>query len=107
MFGIGGGELMFIIFIALMLFGSDKLPEIARGLAKGMAQIKNATNDITAEIQKEVKANGLDTSLKELDRTFMAEVEKVKEGLDTNLTEPLQESSQEINDATGPIKRQM
>jgi len=107
MFGIGGGELIFIIFIALMLFGSDKLPEIARGLAKGMAQIKNATNDITSEIQKEVKANGIDTSLKELDRTFMAEVEKVKEGLDTNLTEPLQESSQEINDTTGPIKRQM
>ena len=34
MFGIGGGELVFIIFIALMLFGSDKIPGIARTLGK-------------------------------------------------------------------------
>ena len=46
MFGIGGGELVFIIFIALMLFGADKIPEIARSLGKGMAQLKNATNEI-------------------------------------------------------------
>jgi sec-independent protein translocase protein TatA len=29
MFGMGGGELVFIMFIVLMLFGSDKVPEIA------------------------------------------------------------------------------
>jgi len=46
MFGIGGGELIFIIFIILMLFGSDKVPEIARTMGKAMAQLKNATNDI-------------------------------------------------------------
>ena len=38
MFGIGGGELLFIIFIALMLFGTDKIPLIARNLGKGMAR---------------------------------------------------------------------
>ena len=51
MFGIGGGELIFIIFIALMLFGSDKIPDIARAMGKGMAQLKNATNEIKSEIQ--------------------------------------------------------
>ena len=61
MFGIGGGELMFIMFIALMLFGSDKIPEIARTLGKGMAQLKNATNDIKSEIQKGAEANGFDS----------------------------------------------
>lgn len=107
MFGIGGGELIFIIFIALMLFGSDKLPDIARTLAKGMAQVKNATNEIKSEIQKEVKANGIDTSIKELNETFTTEVSKVKEGLDTNLTNPVNNISNDIDDAAGPIKRQM
>ncbi len=104
--GIGGGELIFIIFIALMLFGSDKIPDIAKTLAKGMAQVKNATNEIKAEIQKEVKASGIDASIKELNTTFTSEVEKVKEGLDSNLTEPLQKHSNEIEDSMGPIKRQ-
>lgn len=107
MFGIGGGELIFIIFIALMLFGSDKVPDIARTLAKGMAQVKNATNEIKSEIQKEVKANGIDTSLKELNETFTSEVSKVKVGIDTNLNNPVHEISNDINDVTGPIKRQL
>lgn len=107
MFGIGGGELIFIIFIALMLFGSDKLPDIARTLAKGMAQVKNATNEIKSEIQKEVKANGIDTSIKELNETFTSEVSKMKEGIDTNLTNPVHNLSNEIEDVSGPIKRQM
>lgn len=56
MFGIGGGEIVFIILVILMLFGSDKIPEIARTLGKIMAQLKNATNDIKSEIHKGVEA---------------------------------------------------
>ena len=78
MFGIGGGELIFIIFIALMLFGSDKIPDIARTMGKAMSQLKNATNEIKSEIQKGVEANGIDTSMKELTSSFTDEVEKVK-----------------------------
>jgi sec-independent protein translocase protein TatA len=51
MFGIGGGELIFIIIVALMLFGTDKIPEAARTFAKIMSQVKNASNDIKSEIQ--------------------------------------------------------
>jgi sec-independent protein translocase protein TatA len=107
MFGIGGGELIFIIFIALMLFGSDKIPDVARAIGKGMAQVKNATNEIKSEIQKEVTTHGIDTSVKELTSTFSAEVDKVKEGLDSNLSAPVQEISNDIDDMAGPIKRQM
>jgi len=82
MFGIGGGELIFIMFIVLMLFGSDKVPEIARTVGKTMAQIKNATNDIKSEIQKGAEANGLDKqSLADLTVNITAEIDKAKENL--------------------------
>ena len=107
MFGIGGGELIFIIFIALMLFGSEKIPDIARTMGKAMAQLKNATNEIKSEIQKGAEANGIDTSMKELTSTFTDEVEKVKSNLDSNILPEVTKAKEDIEDLTGPIKRQL
>ncbi|WP_395044636.1 twin-arginine translocase TatA/TatE family subunit [Flavobacterium sp.] len=107
MFGIGGGELIFIIFIALMLFGSDKIPVIARNLGKGMAQLKNATNEIKSEITKSAEANGIDTSMKDLTNVFNSEIDSVKGSLNANISNPLDKIKEDIDDLTGPIKRQM
>jgi sec-independent protein translocase protein TatA len=106
MFGIGGGELIFIIFIALMLFGSDKIPDIARTLGKGMAQFKNATNELKSEIHKGAEAHGINDSMKELRSTFTDEVEKVKSGLETNIKPEITEVKEDIEEMQGPIKRQ-
>ena len=48
----GGGELIFIVLVIIMLFGSKKIPELARGLGKGMREIKNVTNDIQQAIRE-------------------------------------------------------
>jgi sec-independent protein translocase protein TatA len=85
---ISGVEVIFILFIVVMIFGADKLPEIARGLAKGMTQLKSATNEIKSEISNSAKDFGVDT---ELGTSVKKEINKVKE---------------EIDDITGPIKRQ-
>ena len=106
MFGIGGGELIFIIFIALMLFGSEKIPDVARTMGKAMAQLKNATNDIKSEIQKGVEANGIDTSLKELTSSFTDEVEKVKSHIDSTILPETTKLKEDLDNLTGPIKRQ-
>lgn len=105
MFGIGGGELIFIIFIALMLFGSDKIPDIARAMGKGMAQLKNATNEIKSEITKSAEATGLDTQIKDLTSGFTQEVDKIKENLEANIPNPVDDVKQQIEDFSGPIKR--
>jgi TatA/E family protein of Tat protein translocase len=55
MFNIGGGELFFILFIVLLLFGSKKIPDIARGLGKGLREMKDAARGIENEITKEIK----------------------------------------------------
>lgn len=104
MFG-GFSEIIFIIFIALMLFGSEKLPEIARTMGKIMAQLKNATNEIKSEIQKSADTNGVTDSMKELTSTFTNEVENVKSNLDTNILPEVTKAKEDLEDLTGPIKR--
>lgn len=46
------GELFFVGLIIVLLFGAKKIPEIARGLGKGIREFKNATSDIQEEIRK-------------------------------------------------------
>lgn len=76
---ISGGEIAFILFIAIMVFGADKLPEIARGLGKGMRTLKEATNDIKHEITKTAEKNGLDTSIT---KDVKKELNKVKDEIE-------------------------
>ncbi|MHA3788212.1 twin-arginine translocase TatA/TatE family subunit [Flavobacterium hauense] len=95
MFGIGGGEFLLIILVVLMLFGSDKIPEIARTLGKGMQQLKNASNEIKSEIHKSADIDGIKKSFNEIGnddvtKNISGEIDKVKE---------------DIEDMSGPIKR--
>ena len=57
---ISGAELVFVFFIILLVFGADKVPDIARTLGKGMRQVRYATQDIKNEIQKSAEKHGLD-----------------------------------------------
>lgn len=106
MFGIGGGELVFILFIVLMLFGSDKVPEMARTMGKAMAQLKHATNDIKSEIQKGVEANGLDAkSLSDMTGNFNTQIDKVKNDLMGDSITQAAKVKEDIEEITGPVKR--
>jgi len=133
MFGIGGGELVFIMFIVLMLFGSDKVPEMARTMGKAMAQLKNATNDIKSEIQKGAEANGFDQkTLNDLTGGINSEINKAKNsilgedvpnafsGIEDTFTSEINKTKESVisgtansdgstllDDITGPVKRQM
>ena len=53
MFGtLGPTELILILLVVLLLFGAKKLPELARGLGKGIREFKNATKHVEEEIQE-------------------------------------------------------
>lgn len=76
---ISGTEIAFILFIVVMIFGADKIPDIARGLGKGMRTLKDATNDIKHEITKSAKDQGIDTDIvKDVNK----EISKVKDNID-------------------------
>ena len=86
---ISGAEIAFIVFILVMVFGADKIPEIARGLGKGMRQVKDATNDIKREITE--SGQSLDLQNHSITKDIKKEIDTVKK---------------DIDDITGPIKRQ-
>ncbi|WP_457616768.1 Sec-independent protein translocase subunit TatA/TatB [Lutibacter sp.] len=86
---ISGPEIFVVLLIVVMLFGADKLPEIARGLGKGMRQIKDATNEIKQEIKKSAELDDIDLDL-DVTKKVKKEINKVRDDFD---------------DFTGPIKR--
>ncbi len=99
---ISGAEIFIILLIVVMLFGSDKLPEIARGLGKGMRQIKNATNDIKREIKSSAEKHEIDVDVAAKVRN---EVNKVRDNID-DFTNPVKKVKDTIiDDLKGPIKR--
>jgi len=53
-FDIGGGEIILIMLVALLLFGGEKLPELARGLGKGIRDFKDASEGVKREIANQI-----------------------------------------------------
>jgi len=52
---ISGQEIFIIMIVALILFGAKKIPEIAKGLGKGMREFRKATDDIKKEFDESTK----------------------------------------------------
>lgn len=53
--GIGMQELLLILLIVLLLFGAKKIPELARGLGRGIREFKDASKEIKSEIEEGIK----------------------------------------------------
>ncbi|MGZ4034019.1 MAG: twin-arginine translocase TatA/TatE family subunit [Bacteroidia bacterium] len=76
---LGGGEVFLVLLFVVMFFGSDKLPEIARGLGKGIREINDAKNQIQNEIQK--STNGFREELEKHTSEIQSEINKAGEGM--------------------------
>jgi len=51
---LGGPEIFVILFIVILLFGAKKIPELARGLGRGIREFKDASSNIKSEIENSV-----------------------------------------------------
>jgi sec-independent protein translocase protein TatA len=51
-FSLGGPEVFIVIFAILLLFGAKKIPELARGMGRGIREFKDATKEIKDEIDE-------------------------------------------------------
>jgi len=86
---ISGPEIIIVLLLVVMLFGADKIPEIARGLGKGMRQLKDATNEVKREINQTAKKHGIDVD---------ADIVK-------DVNNEIKKAKTKFEDIAGPIKR--
>ena len=86
---ISGAEIVFVLFIVILVFGANKIPEIARGLGKGIRTLKDATNDIKHEITKSADKNGIDT------------------GVTKDVTDEINKVKDDLQDFTGSVRRKL
>jgi len=73
---ISGPEILFIGLIVLLVFGADKIPEISKGLGKGIRAVKDATEEVKSEIKKSAKSKGIDTE------SLKKDINNVKENIE-------------------------
>ena len=76
-----------MIFIVIMVFGADKVPDIARGLGKGMRTLKNATEDIKSEITKSADKQSINTDIAK------------------DMKKEIDDAKKNIEEITGSVKR--
>ncbi|MGL5890593.1 MAG: twin-arginine translocase TatA/TatE family subunit [Bacteroidia bacterium] len=62
---LGSGEIFLIVILIVLFFGTDKLPEMVRGFARGMREMRNAAGEIQREIETSVNEVQRDINLKQ------------------------------------------
>ncbi len=89
---IGTPELIFIFFIALLIFGPEKIPELAKNLGKGIRILRDTSREVKNEIIRESVAKDIK---KDLTENIEEEVKQVRKIMNIN---------EEIPDMTPKIK---
>jgi sec-independent protein translocase protein TatA len=88
---ISGGELLVILLVVFLVFGPEKMPEMARKAGRMMNQMKKATNDLTNEFKKETSV---------LQNEIKSAHTKVNEQIDSVSREINRTKSQVVQDMT-------
>jgi len=80
-------DMVIIIFIALLLFGGEKLPEIARGLGKGIRDFKDASEGVKREINNQINSFEEKREEKKLEEAAIAHQEQPVQDQHTSIAE--------------------
>ena len=87
-----GGEILLILLVVFLVFGPEKMPEMARKAGRLMNQMKNATNDLTNEFKKETSVlhneiNEVHSKIKDQVESVNREFNSTKAQAEINLNE--------------------
>jgi sec-independent protein translocase protein TatA len=96
---LGGGELMLVFLVFLLLFGANKIPEMAKGLGKGLKEFKKATDDIKRELSE--STGGLTQEITDTTSDIRRNISEIT----TNITQDIKTQTEEVKkDATEMAK---
>jgi TatA/E family protein of Tat protein translocase len=101
-FGSGLEEIGFILFIAFLLFGPKKLPEIAKVLGKGLGELRRARDELRFNLEEELRNLELDrhhlvedvTKTLDIDRYKVAEETESNPAYGHNSSDPTHDESE-------------
>jgi sec-independent protein translocase protein TatA len=85
---ISGGEIVIVALAFLLLFGSKKIPEMARGLGKGLREFRKAADDIKREIRE--SAPDVDTGISNIEKDLKKSTGDLLDGI-TDLKDDIQD----------------
>lgn len=77
---VSGGELILVLLAVFLLFGPNKIPEIAKNIAKGLYKLKKATSEIREEVDKVI--DPIKQELKEHEKTLKDSLDITKSNTD-------------------------
>lgn len=60
--GLGVSEILLIVLVVLLFFGGKKIPEMMKGLGKGVRSFKEGMNEIEKDIKEDIKKEATDNS---------------------------------------------
>jgi len=97
---ISGSEIIIVFVIVLLLFGADKIPEIARGMGKGMREFRKITGEIKNEFKE--STSGLSDDIKDIKN----DMDQTKDNLSGEFRKYVDDSgiSQDINEIKDDLK---
>ncbi|MBI2966389.1 MAG: twin-arginine translocase TatA/TatE family subunit [Bacteroidetes bacterium] len=93
-FNLGGGEIILVVFIVLLLFGSKKIPELARAMGKGINEFKRATSEIQREIQTSAGGNPVDEVKKEIQDIKRKTIDPVTDVIKKDISGEIEKAAQ-------------
>ena len=96
---LGAQEVVLILFAVLLLFGGEKLPELARGLGKGIREFKDASDGVKREIHRNINELTAQEELKRDEEIAKAREKNLKEHYKS---EDLEESFEDKNKVEEP-----
>lgn len=98
----GGGEVFMIVLVILLLFGSDKLPGIAKSVGKGLRELNDAKNELQNQIEK--NTGGITEEIRKHTSEIQSEINKAKEGVNKHIQEVAKHVEDEGETITDTLK---
>lgn len=98
----GGGEIVLIIFVALLFFGSKAIPDIAKMMGKAMREFQKATNEIKREIN-DAGEGGLGSGFEDIRNTIQNVKSDIQEGIRKHtgdITSDIQQIKNDVKSGT-------
>jgi sec-independent protein translocase protein TatA len=98
---LGGGEMMLVFLVFLLLFGANKIPEMAKGLGKGLKEFKKATDDIKRELSE--STGGLTQEITDTTSDIKRNISEIT----NNITQDIKTQTEEVKKDATEMARDM